>query len=74
MKTIADVYGSFAEQVVPKDAPPVQRQETRRAFYAGAAALYEVLSSIPDNLVESGAAAVEKELQDFAKAVSADRA
>ncbi len=29
-------WRSFAEAVVPRDAPPVQRVETRKAFYAGA--------------------------------------
>lgn len=30
----------FAEHVLPASAPPIQRQETRRAFYAGAAWLF----------------------------------
>lgn len=29
------MWRSYAEAVVPADAPPVQWQETRRAFYAG---------------------------------------
>jgi len=32
---------TFAEHVLPKDAPPIQRQEMRRAFYAGAGLLFE---------------------------------
>lgn len=34
---------SFAEQVLPVHASAMQRQETRRAFYAGANSLLSVL-------------------------------
>ena len=39
MNTIADQWAAFEVLVMPKDAPPVQRQEMRRAFYAGAEAM-----------------------------------
>lgn len=35
MNTIQGEWDSYAEHVMPSDAPRVQRQETRRAFYAG---------------------------------------
>jgi hypothetical protein len=36
LQTVESAWESFAAGVVPKDAPSVQRQEMRRAFYAGA--------------------------------------
>ncbi len=35
MKTIAQSWQTFEAQVLPKSAGAVQRQEMRRAFYAG---------------------------------------
>lgn len=37
---IAEEWNSFAEKVLPKECSDVQRIETRRAFYAGAVALW----------------------------------
>lgn len=37
--TIAEQWATFESLVMPKDAPPVQRQEMRRAFYSGAEAM-----------------------------------
>jgi hypothetical protein len=36
-------WRNFAERVLPADAPDVQRVEMRRAFYAGAIALFHAL-------------------------------
>lgn len=38
MNAISRHWQSFQDRVVPKDAPPVQVREMRRAFYAGAMA------------------------------------
>jgi hypothetical protein len=35
IQTIKDSWESYALACVPSDAPPIQAQETRRAFYAG---------------------------------------
>jgi hypothetical protein len=35
-RLVRDGWQSYAEKILPKNAPSVQRQETRRAFYAGA--------------------------------------
>lgn len=35
MKTVKDWWDTFEERVLPKGCHPIQRQETRRAFYAG---------------------------------------
>ncbi len=46
---IADGWATFAERVLPTDAGAVQRQETKRAFFAGAG---EILNRILYNLDE----------------------
>lgn len=35
MKTVAQEWDKFVVLVLPTNAPPIQRQEMRRAFYAG---------------------------------------
>lgn len=40
---LADAYSTYAEQVLPAGAGPNQRQETRRAFFAGALAALGVM-------------------------------
>ncbi len=40
MKIIEKAWHSFAEEVIPPTAHEVQRQECRRAFYAGAASVF----------------------------------
>lgn len=39
MNTLREQWESYLADVMPRDAPPVQIQETRRAFYAGARAM-----------------------------------
>lgn len=43
MKLIADAWRDFEIQVIPLNAPEVQRTECRRAFYQGARTLFEGL-------------------------------
>lgn len=46
-KRFADAWDKYARDVLPKEAPEVQRVECRRAFYAGGAALfYAILSGV----------------------------
>lgn len=40
MKKLSELWQSYADRVLPKHASAIQRQETRRAFYAGAGALF----------------------------------
>jgi hypothetical protein len=40
MKLIETEWNNYRNAVIPKDAPPVQVVESRRAFFAGAWALY----------------------------------
>lgn len=74
MKYIAKQWDSFLEKVVPKNAHITQVTETRKAFYAGAGALfYELLSvsSLEKGSIEPTEADLQKmsdievELQEF---------
>lgn len=40
MKLIADAWRDYEVQIVPLNAPEVQRIESRRAFYAGAISMW----------------------------------
>lgn len=43
MKLVGEAWESYRRGVVPGNAPTVQIKETRRAFYAGAAGLLEIV-------------------------------
>jgi hypothetical protein len=62
-------WRSYRDQVVPNGAPPVQLQETRRAFFAGAKLLLSVLMNDVTPLSEDAGVqvleAVDKELNQF---------
>lgn len=73
-------WRSYAEAVIPPDAPDVQRIESRRAFYAGARSAMAGLMSFLDPGEEPTQAdldkmtALMKELDDFARHVRQGRA
>lgn len=58
MKLIADAWRDFEIDVIPLNAPEVQRVESRRAFYAGAVSMWSGLMSI----LEPGEEPTEKDL------------
>jgi biotin synthase-like enzyme len=70
---MAEQWDSFARAVLPKDAPAVQRQEMRRAFYAGAQGmLYGVIAAFapesePTDEDLQMMANLEIELSEFAE-------
>lgn len=43
-RALSDEWDSYAKDVLPKGAPMVQRVETRRAFYAGAGAMFSCVA------------------------------
>lgn len=47
MKTIASEWAEFSGLVLAPDAPPTQRTEMKRAFYAGALAFAAACSDRP---------------------------
>lgn len=65
MNTIQTQWEKFSSLVVPKDASPVQKQEMRRAFYAGAEAMSKILFAIGDqSLSEDAGAQILEGCQD----------
>jgi hypothetical protein len=80
LRSIADMWEIYRERVVPRDAPPVQVSECRRAFYAGAqGVLMDGFMGIGDKSIseDDGIAHLEKlhqECNDFAAKVAAGRA
>lgn len=58
-RLIEECWLSYRDQVIPKDAPPVQVTECRRAFYAGAHSLFTTIM----NILEPGAEATEGDLR-----------
>jgi hypothetical protein len=73
-RLVRDGWQSYAEKVLPKNAPAVQRQETRRAFYAGAMHLLSTMMDLgePDVDEDAGAellAATQREIEAFVKGI-----
>lgn len=63
---------TYQRDVIPKDAPTVQYEECRRAFYAGAAALFGLVTQVGEDAVseEAGAAfldQINQELQAYGR-------
>ena len=76
--TIGDVWAIYDAATLAKDAGPVQRQECRRAFYAGAAAALELFIQIADPGFEEDAGvarleAMQRELVRFAGGLETGR-
>lgn len=73
MNTVKEKWESYLREVVPANAGPVQVEECRRAFYAGAGSLLNITSTvIPYMSEDAGVAVLEglhQELQGFAKTV-----
>jgi hypothetical protein len=43
-RSLADEWAEFSRLIVPRNAPEVQRVEMRRAWYAGAAAMFGLMT------------------------------
>lgn len=74
MLTVADQWKVYETLVLdPIKAGPVQRVETKRAFYAGAAAMLGLFGSVDDSVdVEAGVEYLNQltaEVRDFAAAL-----
>lgn len=69
--TVEGMWRTYARNVLPPDAPTVQHTECRRAFYAGAWALFWAVKEKADNLPEGEAeawlTARQGEMADFYK-------
>lgn len=73
-------WSSYSANVLPEDAGDVQVQETRRAFYAGAASMLRLVTTGLDEGSEATEADLQRltdiddEVQAFADDVKAGRA
>ncbi len=47
-RRLEEIYNDYAAKVLPKEAGPVQRKETRQAFFIGAYSLMGVLKQATD--------------------------
>jgi len=78
--TVRDAWNSYRASVMPANAPPVQIQECRRAFYAGMECLMVAIMGglDPGSDATEGdldyVAALHQELLNFAQDVRAGRA
>lgn len=48
MNTIQEQWDLFNSLVIPVNAPPIQKQEMRRSFYAGAQAMAKIQLAITE--------------------------
>lgn len=74
---IAKEWDTYELEVVPTDAPDVQRKECRRSFYAGATAFFAILQRAADGgsgNVRDSMALLETELGEFVDDVKRGRA
>jgi len=79
MNTIQEQWDVFSLMVVPKGASTVQKQEMRRAFYAGAEAMMRIQFTVGDNNMSetAGVQVLEgcrDELNRFAQQVAQGKA
>lgn len=78
-KLIEAGWIGYAEHVLPSGANPVQVQETRRAFYAGAAHLFDAITRAvgPDSVSEDDGVVVfdgvQAEIDEFLALVKRGR-
>lgn len=72
--TIKELHANWAASVMPKDAPPVQRQEMERAFYSGAFAFLTLqmadIAALPDADADKAMETVHAELETYFKLLS----
>lgn len=74
MSLVKEIWDQYEKEVLPSGAGNVQRLETKRAFYAGAASMFNLLCKIDEysdctmNSMQ-GIRAVLTEIEDFVKSV-----
>jgi predicted RNA-binding protein with PUA-like domain len=76
--TISSQWQSYEAQVLPKNCSPVQLQETRRAFYAGAASILAHMARLSNEDIseEDGSDIIEELMQEsknFTDRIGRDR-
>lgn len=77
---VGEQWDQFARAILPEGCSALQRQEMRRAFYAGAQGLFYVIMRVMDPGAEPTdddmklMSGLEREMSDFAESVKAGRA
>lgn len=51
---LAQMWLQYMDKIIPKDAHPIQIKESKRAFYAGAASMFELTTNMPEGPDELG--------------------
>lgn len=69
-KKLQQGWQSFSDMVMPKNAPPVQVKEMRRAFYAGAGIMLNITKQLGDEEISEDAGVralegLEQEIKEF---------
>lgn len=72
MARVFTEWQSYNEAIVPAAAPPLQREECRRAFYAGAWALYWLVLEATADPDEEKCERNLKALHDELKSITVD--
>lgn len=75
--TLEEQWKKYEATTLPAEASLIQRTETRRAFYAGLAAMMYGMMELPDKEVGAGEVILRSyggEIRDFADAVLAGKA
>lgn len=71
------IWQEYAERYLPDDAEAIQRQETKRAIFYGAAKLFDRIMALPENDQQAANAlytAIVAERRQFAFDVTHGRA
>lgn len=75
---VAMEYARYAERVLPTAASPVQKIETKRAFFCGAMAMHYLvtrkLPTMSDDDAEAYLTALHDELERFAEDITEGKA
>ena len=74
MKLIEGKWEIFTKMIMPEDAGLTQIEETKKAFYAGVATMYEIAVAAPSmlndvNEFKTMMDNIDEELNDFVKEV-----
>ncbi len=64
MNTIQEKWEEYERMVVPRQAGPNQRIETKRSFYAGACSMLCIMEGFADDISEEAGAAILQGLKE----------
>ena len=74
-KTIAEAWVYFQNRVIHTDAPQIQKDEMRKAFFAGASSCFDLMmdiSDLPQSDVELKMSELHEEFSNYGKMLKAN--